>query len=176
MNKILRRLSTFLFCIILLVPSITVLAGDYLSNSFQSASNLKIYLTGDTTIGKYAFTQWNNVSSKVKITETTVLSDADITLDCNRLTPTDNSLLGITLNVTGADGYYDVAYCYQYKNSALVTDTNKKATATHEVGHALSLNEQNLAVYGNTIMKQGVKNYCVLNNYDKTTLQGKWGN
>lgn len=174
MNKSIKFFSVIMLSSLLLIPSAIAYASNYLTSSFSSASNLECYFTGDTTIGKYAMNQWNNVSSNVSLSESTSASGYDILVDCNRLEATDSSLLGIAI-MESDNGYHDFVFCIQYKTTLLNTDTKRKGTATHEVGHALSLADQNLAAFGNTIMKQGVKTYKTLNNYDKTTLKEFWG-
>lgn len=84
------------------------------------------------------------------------------------------SWTGTSASVGSTSDRWVKAVVYQYKNSSLDTTTKKTATATHEIGHALSVAHPSSS---NTtaVMRQGVKTSYSLTSYDKDSLKNKWG-
>jgi Zn-dependent protease with chaperone function len=67
----------------------------------------------------------------------------------------DGSTFAVTLSSGKIYFYHDTM--------DLMTSTQRQATITHELGHALGLDHNKIA---DSIMKQGYKNYTILSNVD----------
>lgn len=172
----------FLLTLLLLSNTVVQAATLYYSGGFSKASALKYYASGSTTYASTAVAQWNGVSSKVKISKVSSSSDSNILISCNNIESPSPGVLGKTSLVkdgklVSTSSTWDHATCIQYKSDDLKTTNNKIATATHELGHALSLKENNNNVYEDVpVMSQGVKSSYKLTAADKSALKQKWGN
>ena len=172
------------FCMtcILLTSTIVQAAMLYYSGGFSKPSALKYYATGTTSYATEAIAQWNGVSSKVKISKASKQSDSNILISCNYAESPSTGVLGKTSlakdgKPVSTSSTWDHAVCIQYKSDDLKTANNRIATATHELGHALSLKDNNNTVYVDApIMSQGVKASYKLTSADKSALKQKWGN
>lgn len=172
----------------LLFSAVTVKA-EHFSGGFASGK-LTVGAGGSSSVSitKTALSQWNNVSSKVSLTYTTATdtygSSANIVTYFDTSNPPTAGLLGemipykswtgTSASVGSTSDRWVKAVVYQYKNSSLDTTTKKTATATHEIGHALSVAHPSSS---NTtaVMRQGVKTSYSLTSYDKDSLKNKWG-
>src|SRR5699024_8196059 len=109
--------------------------------------------SGSVSIAQTAASQWNGKSSKVKLTYSTARNQygptAKIVTHFNSQKPPTSGALGVMYpykSWTGTSARratknerWVKAILYQYNTNYLNTDTKRIATATHEFGHALSV-------------------------------------
>ncbi|WP_017687199.1 hypothetical protein [Paenibacillus sp. PAMC 26794] len=141
---------------------------------------------GSSSIASTASKQWNGVSSKVSLTYSSATnqygSTANIVTYFNSDPPPMTgdfgvmypykSWTGTSASPASVDDIWVKASAFQYTNSQLNDTTKRTATATHELGHALSIAHTS----EDAVMKQGVKTSYALKTYDITNLKAKWGN
>ena len=143
---------------------------------------------GSSSIADIAVSQWNGISSKVKLTPSNATGPYGLTANIityfdSHDAPTAGSLgitypfsswTGASANLASVNDRWVKVVVYQYKNS-LFSDSNQKiATATHELGHALSVaHPSNSSI--DAVMQQGLKMSYKLRSYDKNNLISKWG-
>ncbi|MBX8943542.1 MULTISPECIES: hypothetical protein [Lysinibacillus] len=144
--------------------------------------------SGSSSIATTAASQWNGASSKASYTYSSGSnqygSTAQVVTHFNSINAPLSGDLGVmypyktwtgtsATSATLSDTWVK-AMVYQYKTTLLDTDTKRTATATHEMGHALSMahppGESTLS-----IMVQGVKTDYSIQLYDRLSLQQKWG-
>lgn len=144
---------------------------------------------GSSSIASTASSQWNGVSSNASYTYSSatdqygstarVITYFDIYTSANAgelgLTIPYKSYTGISASEATTNGTWVKAVVYQYKATELDTTTKKIATASHELGHALSVAHPTTS-NGTEVMRQGVKTSYTLTTYDKNSLKAKWGN
>lgn len=169
--------------------SAIVVKAEHFSGGFASGKLTVGAGSGSSTsITKTSLAQWNGRSSKVALTYTTSTnsygSTANIVTYFDTSNPPTAGLLGqmipykswtgTSASVGSTSDRWVKAVVYQYKSSSLNTTTKKTATATHELGHALSVAHP---PQSNTtaVMRQGVKTSYSLTNYDRNSLINKWG-
>lgn len=169
----------------LLVSAITVKADIFAGGFATGVLTVAPGTSSSTSITQTALAQWNNVSSKVKLTYTTTSSTAKIVTHFQNTNAPTAGLLGQMVpyktwtsssgTLAGVSDVWVKALVYQYKSSYLDTTVKQTATATHEIGHALSIAHPT-TTDNTAIMRQGIKTSYTLGNYDKTNLISKWGN
>lgn len=185
---VLRKSGQKVLCIGLTIVLVSLNAGTLhagvQTGGFASAKQ-KFYIYYNKSYislskAKGAAKKWNNVSDNVKLTYSSKKESAKtgIFLHIGKEAPPTQDNLGTTRYYYNgkrvADSKKrDKALCIVYANSDFSLDGKAiRATTSHEVGHALSLTH----TYGYTdVMKQGIKNYTVLSETDKSWLKGKWG-
>lgn len=123
-------------------------------------------------------TQWNGVSSKVKIAHSNI-GNAHIKLSTGRLSPPYAGALGLTkLTANGIEvsttQRWNQALCIRYNSTLLNTAAKRTKTLTHEVGHALSMGHCKSSAHS-CRMQQGVQSTYSLASHDKEKLRYKWG-
>ncbi|MCR5700688.1 MAG: hypothetical protein K6G76_00905 [Lachnospiraceae bacterium] len=156
---------------------------DVFSGGFASCKSL----TWNTVDGEYNYeaiesiAQWNGVSSKVKITKSKKVPNANILLSIGKVDSPKSGQLGLTsyyLNKKNVnnDKVWDKAICVRYNNN--YDYRAHYATTVHEIGHALSLAHCTAEALHKDphIMHQGVKTKYTPTGYDKKKLKYKWGN
>lgn len=178
--------STLYFTILF---SAIVVKAEHFSGGFGSGKLTVGPGSGSSaSITKTALAQWNNVSSKVKLTYSTSTNmygpTANIVTYFNTNNPPTAGLLGqlvpykswtgTSASVATTKDRWVKAVAYQYKTSNLNTTTRQTATATHELGHGLSVAHPP-ASNSTAVMRQGIKNSYSLTTYDKNSLKNKWG-
>lgn len=141
---------------------------------------------GSASIASTAVQQWNGVSSKVKLSYSSATnqygSTASIVTYFNsersattgqlgRMYPY-SSYTGISASPASDNSVFVKALAFQYVDPLLNSDTRRIGTATHEIGHALSLDH----VWTNAVMEDGVKDFYTLKSSDINNLKWKWGN
>ena len=152
-----------------------VFIGRFLSG------NIKYYtFEGDQALTRSAAPIWNNVSSKVTLTEVTDPNVINIILvSSNYLNPPSPGVLGLTSLYWGqtkvdTTGTWNREYCYQYKSSHFPNNQSRSNTISHEIGHTLSIAHPP-ATDSVSIMRQGIKSQSTLSAYDRINLIAKWG-
>ncbi|AIQ54058.1 zinc-dependent metalloprotease family protein [Paenibacillus sp. FSL R7-0331] len=170
----------------LLLTSPSVKANYYTGGFATGFLTYGVGSGGSSSIASTAAQQWNGVSSKVSLSYSSASnqygstanivtyfnSDPAPTTDDYGITYAYSSYTGTSATPAYYDGLWVKAICFQYTNSALNTTTRKTGTATHELGHALSLDH----AYEVAVMQQGVKDFYTLKSYDINNLKWKWGN
>lgn len=184
-----KKWMTYICCYILYLILINTnnVSADHFSGGF-STGHLTYAIAGNSYYANTAAAQWNGVSSNVSLSPSNATDtygySAKIITYFNNYTSSDPNLYGYcyfykswgtgallaTENETWVKA---VAYQYNYGND----DTCKISTATHELGHALSVahptdltNPDFLAV-----MKPGINCFYTLQTYDVLSLRAKWG-
>lgn len=174
---ILVKLYTVLLILGMILVSNNVEAAIN-SGGFSSGNVTYSVVSGSRTIADTAIAQWKNVSSKVTISSPSPYNSRVIqTRFDSHQAPTYGDL-GVAQYYNGTTRVnntqrWNRAVVYQYKSSLLNTTIKKTATATHEVGHALSV--AHAPKDSTAIMLQGVKTSYKLTSWDKNSLIQKWG-
>jgi hypothetical protein len=190
-EKVKSKLPVYLVLlasIVLVLP--TVSQAGHFSGGFSSGHLTYGLGSGSSSsISSTAASQWNGVSSNVSLTYTSASnlygSTADIVTHFDNTSPPTSGALGRTYpykSWTGTSGSlggttdtWVKAIVYQYTNSSLNTTTKKTHTATHELGHALSVAHPS-STSTNAVMQKGALTFYDLRTYDKDSLKDKWGN
>ena len=164
-------------------------SSNYITGGFNKAVGIQIKCVyGVQALTDIAKNQWNGVSSKVKLV--TTYSDNVIETYFDVYDRPQQSVNGTTIRYNGSkqlpDGdstsRWTKAKCYQYKaakSQKALLENQKRKTATHELGHALSMAHP----YGGTntqngpdaFMKSGEQSIYNLYKFDKDSLKGRWG-
>lgn len=144
--------------------------------------------SGSSSIASTAASQWNGASSKASYTYSSATnqygSTAKVVTHFNSTNQPLSGDLGViypyktwtgtsATSATSSDTWVKVI-AYQYKADSLNTDAKRIATATHELGHGLSMAHPP-GTSTLSIMVQGVKTDYSTQLYDKLSLQQKWG-
>lgn len=190
-KKGLEDVVIFLLVLLIFLSFNQTLLAGYYSSGFKTGKLTYTYESGSSsTIGKTAVNVWNGVSKKVNLSKysgSNALYRASITISCNKYKPPTSGEYGKMIpykaygqNSASQDkkpnsgSTWVKAFCYQYKNSDFGNNTQRSATAAHEIGHALSLSHAPSSTLS-ALMKQGLKYNCKLYSYDKKSLKSKWG-
>ena len=147
-------------------------------------SDLRFIMEGGTTseqtnIISPGALQWNNISSGVSLSNNS--SNSKCTIAWTTFTDPDYSGHTMVYNYYGQeiDDYTSTWYSTRceiyYNNISGYTNSEKKAVVTHEVGHALGLNEAT-DMSAKPVMRQGIDKALSPNQVDKAHLKLKWGN
>lgn len=183
-------LTMYLCYLSILLPftGIKVTSAAIFSGGFFSG-RLSYAYEGDSSpyISNTAANQWNNISTNVLLYYTSATdsfgSSAKIITHFNTTAPPTSGALGITYpyrtwGISSAPATISErwvkAVVYQYKTTNLDTTTKRVATATHEIGHALSVAHPTSSTTV-AVMKQGIKTFYELTSYDISSLINKWG-
>lgn len=146
-----------------------------------------VLASSNESYAKTAVSQWNNISSKVKITRYTGKNqnDAKLKLCFNKIAAPTKGSLGVTFLQRKSGSIYqpvsssDIwtsATCIQYTNSNATTKKQKLKTCVHEIGHALSLAHPTPGpAVAPSIMEQGIRDDYHLYERDKKSLIYKFG-
>lgn len=169
---------------VLLLPVLT--NADIFRNGKTWEGNTRVEFTpsvsdyGYTSIYNQAMDNWRGISSNVTFTTTgshayydkyhvsTTSSDGLL----GRIVPYISS--GNTTNLNSEWGYVRV---YVFENTFAengYSNTDRLATATHEVGHSIKLAHPSGDVSSN--MNQGIGKPSSPTSYDRSELRRKWGN
>jgi hypothetical protein len=188
-----KKTKLFSLSIIVCLIFITLLSSSinagYYTGGFGSGKLTYGVGNGSTWVAQTAASQWNGVSTKVSYTYSTASnmygSTASVVTYFNLYSPPTAGALGqmypykswtgTYASLAGPNDRWVKAVAYQYTNSLLNTNEKKIATATHELGHCLSIDH---APPGDTaaVMRQDVKTSYSLSSYDRVSLKRKWGN
>lgn len=176
-----------ILCTLSILCTTKVYAGTF-SGGFGTGKLTYGVGGGSSSIAKTAASQWNGVSSKVSLTYTSATDKYGskgniITYFDSSNAPTAGALgytyvykswTGLSGSIGTTSDRWVKAVVYQYKSSYLDTTTKKTHTATHELGHALSVAHPNSSST-NAVMQQGARTSYKLQPYDKNNLISKWG-
>lgn len=190
MKKMTISCIAYLIYLNLIFSGINIAHAETFSGGFSTGKlTYAIGNGGNSTIANTAASKWNGVSPKVKLTYSSATSTYGSTANIITYCDSDNSptsgALGITYpykSWTGTSATsatpnekWVKAIIYQYKTPYLNSSEKRIATATHELGHALSIAHPP-ASNTTAVMRQGVKNSYNLTSYDTSNLKSKWGN
>ncbi len=158
--------------------------GGYPASDIQ---NLRYVLSGGDSsyqqnIMKAGANQWNSISSQVVVS----LNSSGAKMSIYKSTTSTPGLFGEAyLYYDDGDGWerdlvgnqiWGLSDIYGYDNqmtASNMTDAQKKAVFTHEVGHALSLKHISSPLTG--VMRQGLEKALSPTDTDKGHLTLKWG-
>lgn len=169
MKKIVKRITVTIMCLIFLIDVRTL---DLYSASSNSYALLSWYLIdsgkhldwdGTTNYMKEwyaAVNTWNAYKAGViRVDALNNIQDVKI-MD-------KSSKDGSTFATTYATG--QIVFYQDTMDTA--TSTQRQATITHEIGHALGIDHNNIA---NSIMRQGYKNFTALHEQDKKAYDASY--
>lgn len=185
MKKTLCLIFSIIF--VLLISFKMPSQAEHFSGGFVSGNLTYAVGGGSVTIAQTAAKQWNGITPKASLTYSTVKNQygytAKIIAYCNYTNaPTSlvygqtypyRSFTGTSASLATVNETWVKAVCYQYINPSLNTSNKKIKTATHELGHALSLDHPYYEHYA--IMNQGIWDAYKLYTSDKDALKKKWG-
>ncbi len=184
MKKIISLVLVMTVCL-----SLTqIVQANYFSGGFPSAHLTYAVGGGSSSYASTAASQWNGVSSNASFTYDNSQGpygyNANVITYFNLYDSPSSGLLGKTYpykNWTGASASLATtndkwvkAVVYQYKNSSLNTETKRKHTCTHELGHTLGVAHPS-SKSTKAVMQQGALSFYNLKNYDKNSLKAKRG-
>lgn len=190
-----KKIFQIVLVIVIVLASVSIgMAASYeiFSGGFSSCKNLTWSCNSSATSeATTAVAQWNNVSSKVSLRKAASGTLPNINISAGVLSPPNDSDLGMTTmykagKAVAVISTWDSATCIRYDNpkkfsNVIFAPTQKIATTTHEIGHALSMAhcaDQDACIDRGAkhIMHRGVKSSYALTSYDESKLKYKWGN
>ncbi|MCE5172731.1 hypothetical protein LQV63_26020 [Paenibacillus profundus] len=166
------------------VVSAAYFSGGRAAGSFSAYYHSSVSSNGYDNHYETARTNWNGISSKVKVSKTTTTSG-----DPDRYyvgTTGTSTLLGQIVPYKLSGGTYVEASPndkWAYSTATIYDNTMKSykmthsqivSNATHEIGHTVSL-AHSPSSSGPSVMKQGIQDIGP-QTYDKNELKAKWGN
>lgn len=184
-KKILLLLAYCLYLNILFAPK--SLAAHF-QGGFSSGHLTYGISGGVISYAHIAAQQWNNVTPNASYTYSSATNTygptAHVVVECNVREGETSGLFGQTFpyktwtgtsaTLAGPYDRYVKAFCYQYIHYKLNTDPKRIHTATHEMGHALSVAHP-LLTTTDAVMQIGVRTSYFLEDYDRESLISKWG-
>ncbi|MBN7774463.1 hypothetical protein [Clostridium aminobutyricum] len=180
---------------IVLVAILTLASGSFCyADTFTGGRSSAVYKAYfDSSVSSYGYSphymagmsNWNNISSKVSLSITTSTSDyPDKYYIGNTATNGlwgqtaiyKKNLLGQIVTAQTTDTWvYSTIVLYDNQMKAYnMNAAEVKSTATHEVGHTLSLAHTTASV--ESVMREGAIQFIGPTTYDITQLKAKWGN
>lgn len=122
--------------------------------------------TKHTTARSHSFTQWNALG-KIKIAADTSTTIQDLTYSDVYST---EDWTGLYSPSSGADSIKFNDRFFETR-----TDSWNKKTATHELGHALGINDHTASTYSGIIMFGTASQVTSLQTHDKDDYRSRWG-
>ena len=172
-------------CLLAFGFSYDTATAAHFSGGFSSGNITYVVANGSNrSIAQTAVAQWNGKSSRAGISSASPTNPRRVTTRFNAHRPPTSGALGLMspFKSGGARAStserWATATVYQYTNSLLNTTAKRTATATHELGHALSVAHPpstNSTAQRTAVMRQGVKTSSTLTSYDTGSLIAKWG-